>query len=158
LVEALGKALGDADDAVRKTAAASLSQIMFENASVIPALVKTMEDDSRRQMVLQTVDEHLEKVSERAEFSRLRGNVAGLQTTLGRAIPALREALNLKNDEVRGLVFRLLGRIVGFTRLTRDPSLQKAIAPALETYIHGLESDNSEIVEEVLGGLETASI
>jgi len=158
LIAALETALGDADDQVRLSAARSLSGILFENPTVVPALAKALGDETQRKAVLQVVDEHLEKVAEQADFARVRGNLAGLQTTFGLAIPALRDALNIKNDEVSIRVSKLLGRIVAFSHLSGDPGLHKAIVPALETYLLGLESSNPEVCQEVLAGLEEVPI
>ena len=97
---------------------------------MIPALIKEMGNEANRKAILESIDAHLEKVSERADFARLRGNLPGLQAALGQAIPALWEGLNLKNDDVTIRVYILLGRIVSFARLSRGSSLQKVITPA----------------------------
>jgi HEAT repeat protein len=158
LIAALESTLGDVNDQVRLAAAGSLSGILFENPTVVPALVKAVGDETQRKAVLQSLDEHLEKVTNRADFARVRENLSGLQTTLGLAIPALRDALNIKNDEVSIRVTELLGRIVAFSHLSRDQGLQKAIAPALETFLLGLESSNPEVCQEVLAGLDEVPI
>ena len=44
---------------------------------------------TQREAILKALDEHLEKVSDRADFGRVRGNLPGLRATLDLAIPAL---------------------------------------------------------------------
>jgi len=104
------------------------------------------------------LDEHLEKTTDTADFGRVRGDLARLQVTLGAAIPALRDALTLKNEELVARVFSLLGRIVAFSRLSRNAELQKAIEPALETYLQGLNDSSPEIRQEVLARLDAIPI
>ena len=90
LVSALTAALADPSDQVRLAAALSLSEIMFENPTVIPALVKAMGNDTQRKAILQALGEHLEKTSERADFGRVRGNLPGLRATLTQRSPRSR--------------------------------------------------------------------
>ncbi len=93
---------------------------------------------------------HLEKNSDSAEFSRARGDLPRLKATLGRAIPALREALSLRKTELNPLVFGLLGRIVSFSRLSRDGDLRKSVEPALQIYLQGLDESDSSIRDDVI--------
>ncbi len=158
LVAALAAALGDPNGQVRLAAAHSLSEIMFENASVIAALAKGMGNNSQYKDILKALDEHLEKVSDRADFGRVRGNLPALRATLDHAIPALKEALVLKNDDVRTRVFGLLGRIAGFSSFRGDADLQKSIEPALQPLLGGLDDGNPEIRQAVLGRLDSITL
>ncbi len=158
VVAALAAALGDPSDQVRLAAAHSLSEIMFENATVIPTLVKALGNSAQREESLKALDEHLEKVSDRSEFGRVRSNLPGLRSTLDQAISALKQALNFKNDEVRTRVFGLLGRIAGFSSLSRDADLQKSIEPALRPFLGGLDDGNPEIRQAVLGRLDSIAV
>ncbi len=139
-------------------AAHSLSEIMFENATVIPSLVKALGKSAQREEILNALDEHLEKISDRADFLRVQRNLPGLRATLDRALPALKEALDVKNDEVRIRVFGLLGRIAGFSSLYLNADLQKSIEPALQPFLAGLDDGNPEIRQEVLGRLDSIAI
>ena len=56
------------------------------------------------------------------------------------------------------MVYGLLGRIVSFSGLTRNERLRKALEPALETYIKGLEESDPAVREEVVGRLEAIPI
>ena len=156
-VAALGSALGDPADEVRLAAGRSLVAILFEHPAVIPTLVKALGDDKQCKTVQAALDEHLEKTTDTAEFGRVRGDLGKLQVTLGAAIPALQDALTLKNEEISGRVFSLLGRIVAFSR-GRNPELRKSIEPALETYLQGLNDSSHEIRQEVLSRIGAVPI
>jgi HEAT repeat protein len=157
-VSALEAALGDPDDEVRLKVAESLTEILFESPEVIPALCKGFRNDLQRKTLVAALENHLENTADAAEFSRVRGNGPKLRTTLGTAVPKLKEALSQKNEELRPVVFALLGRIVSFARATRDNELHKAIEPALQLYLEGLEENDPAIRAEVLGRLDRIPI
>jgi len=157
-VAALGSALGDPAEEVRLAAGHSLVTILFEHPAVIPTLVKALGDDKQCKAVQDALDEHFEKTRDTADFGRVRRDVARLQATLGGAIPALRDALTLKHEEIIPRIYTLLGRIVAFARLSRSPELRKAIEPALETYLQGLNDSSPEIRQEVLAQLDAIPI
>lgn len=158
LASALAAALGDPNDDVRLAAAHSLCEIMFENATVIPTLVKALGNSAQREDILKALDEHLEKVSDRSDFGRVRGHLPGLRATLALAIPALEQAMNHKNEEIRTRVFGLLGRIAGFSSLNRDADLQKSIEAAVRPFLGGLDDSNPEIRRGALGRLGAIAI
>jgi len=158
VVSALETALGDANDDVRSTVAGSLTKVLFENPIVLPALLKAMRDNKQREAVVAALGNHLEKTSGSADFSRVRGDLSKLTATLGTAVPALSEALSLKNEEISPSVFSLLGRIVSFSRMSRDENLRKAIEPALQIYLQGLDQKDPSIREDVLGRLDAIPI
>jgi HEAT repeat protein len=158
IVSALETALGDPNDEVRNKVAGNLTEVLFSSSAVIPALFKALRDPTRRQTVLEALGNHLENTSDSAAFSRVRGDLAGLKTTLSSAIPAIVQVLSLHDDEISPLVYGLLGRIVSFSGLSRDADLRKAIEPALQVYLHGLDESIPAIREEVLGSLEEIPI
>ena len=158
LAAALISALGDPNESVRRAAATALCRIMFSNPLVVPALVKALDDGIRRPAVEAALLEHLEKVSERAEFGRVRGDLPKLRTALDAAIPAIRVALGRGVKENTVLLSRLLGRILGFANLSRDEGLLSSIEPALAPYLGGLTSGDPESRSEVLGRLGEISI
>ena len=157
-VAALGSALGDPAEEVRLAAGRGLAVILFEHPAVIPGLVKALGDEKQSKAVRAVLDEHFEKTKDAADFGRVRGDLARLQVTLGAAIPALRDARTLKNEELVARVFSLLGRIVTFSRLSRDAELRKAIEPAVETYLEGLDDSSPKIRQEVLARLDAIPI
>jgi hypothetical protein len=124
----------------------------------VPALLKGLGDQTQRTAVLEAMRAYLENTSDSSAFSRVRNNVPALKTTLGSAIPALKEALSAKDEETRAVVYRLLGRVVSFSGLTRDEALRKAIEPALETYLRGLEGSDPAIRQEVVDRLDALPI
>jgi HEAT repeat protein len=158
VLAALETALGDPDDAVRTTVAEGLAKILFANPLVVPALLKTLGNDSQRSAVVEVLKNHLDKVSDGADFNRVRSNLPALESTLAAAIPALEQALSLKNDEIRPLVYGLLGRIVSFARLSQDAKLRKAIEPAVQVYLRGLDDDTRAVREDVLARLDAVPI
>jgi HEAT repeat protein len=158
VVAALATALGDADGAVRQMVAESFATILFSNPVVVPALVKALRNDSERKSVADVLRNHLENVSDGAEFNGVRSNLPALRSTVAAAIPALDQALSLKNDEISPLVYGLLGRILSFARLSRDADLRKAIEPAVQVYLRGLGESTPAIREEVLGRLDAVPI
>jgi HEAT repeat protein len=158
LVAALANALGDDDEVVRLTVAVSLSEVVFANAVVIPALLKALENKKERTAVIAALRSHLEKTADAADFRRVRGNLGGLRATLGVMIPALSQALGRKDDEVRPVLFGILGRIISFAGLSRDEDLRKAIEPALPIYLEGLDEGDPAVRAAVLGRLEETTI
>jgi HEAT repeat protein len=158
LVAALVTALGDPKEEVRTTVASSLTEILFRSRLVVPALLMAMRDDTQRKVVLEALRGHLSDTSDADELSRVRDDFAGLRATLAAAIPALKEALSSTDDEIRPLVFGLLGRIVTFSRQGRDEELRKAIEPALQLYLLGLDEKDPSIREEVIGRLAAIPI
>ena len=115
VISALESGLGDPIDEVRLKVAASLTEILFANPRVIPALLKALGQDEQRKAVVEALSKHLDKTSDQAEFRRVRGNLPGLKATLNTAIPAIAQSLSLKNEEISPLVYALLGRIVAFS-------------------------------------------
>ena len=55
-------------------------------------------------------------------------------------------------------MFGILGRIAGFSSLSRNADLQKSTEPALQLYLGGLDDGNPEIRREVLGRLDSIPI
>jgi HEAT repeat protein len=157
-VQALAAALADPSAEVRRAVAGSLTRILFENPAVITTLAKAMRDEVRRKDALQALDEHFEKTTDSADFGGVRGNPKGFEAALAAAIPALRELLSLKDEGTRLRAYAILGRIVAFARLARDEGLRKAIEPALEIYLKGLDEGDAEIRGEVLGRLDAVPI
>ena len=127
VVAALGTALGDPDAAVRRAAADSLCRIMLQNPSAIPLLARAMRDESQRGAVIEALDQSFDHPPEASDSNRGRGNLAAFHATVGAAIPALREALSLKDEDVDARVIWLLGRLVSMGRQGRDPETQKAV-------------------------------
>jgi len=158
VVSALETALGDPNDEVRTTVAGSLAKILFVNPMVVPALMKALADDRQKKGVAEALSNHLAQTSEEADFRRVRGNLPGLKAVLTRAMPAIGKTLSKKDEEIGPLVYGLLGRIVSFARQSRDADLRKAIEPALEIYLQGLDESTPAIREEVLGRLDAIPI
>ena len=158
LVSALATALGDADDAVRKQAAGSLSEIAFANAAVVPALLRAMSDSPRGAAVVEALSDHLEHTSDAADFLRVRGDLPGLGAILKAAIPVLGEALSAKSEQTRTVVYRILGRIVAFSGLSRNEALRKGIEPALPLYLQGLDDSDSGVRAKVLSRLDAIPV
>ena len=158
MVWALGSALGDPSDEVRLKAAGSLTEVLFANPAVVPALLKALGDDRQREAVVDALSHHLDKTSDQADFSRVRGNLPGLMATLKTVIPAIEQTLSRKDEEISPLVYGLLGRIVSFSSLSRDGDLRKAIEPALQVYLKGLDESVPAIREQVLDRLEAIPI
>jgi HEAT repeat protein len=150
VVSALATALGDANDEVRLKVADSLMMVLFSHQEVVPALFKALGNDAQHKTVLAAMRSHFEKTSDSADFSRARGDLPRLRATLGRAIPTLRDALSLRNAELNPVVFGLLGRIVSFSRLSRDGDLRKSVEPALQIYLQGLDENDPSIRDEVI--------
>ena len=158
VVSALETALGDSNDEVRKKVAGSLTEVLFSSSAAIPALFKALRDPTQRQAVLEALGNHLENISDSADLSRVPGKVPGLKATLNTAIPAIVQVLSLNNEEIKPVAYGLLGRIVSFSGLSRDADLRKAIEPALQVYLHGLDESIPSVREEVLGSLEEIPI
>jgi hypothetical protein len=139
---------------VRQQVASSLTQILFQNPAVIPALLKSLRDDAQRNAVLEALRNHLETTSATAEFSRVRTDLPKLKAVLGAAIPALVEAQSQNSDEISPAIFSLQGRVVSFSRVSRDGDLRKAIEPALQVYLRGRDESDPAIRSGVLGRLQ----
>ena len=135
-----------------------MTEILFANPGVIPALLKALGQDEQRKAVLEALSEHLDKTSDQTEFRRVRGNLPGLKATLNTAIPAIAQSLSLKNEEISPLVYALLGRIVAFLSLSFDADLRKAIEPSLPVYLAGLNESSRAIRAEVLDRIEAIPI
>ncbi len=135
-----------------------LAAILFEHPAVIPTLVKALGDKNQSKAVRAALDEHFEKTTDSADFGRVRGDLTRLQVTLGSAIPALRDASTSRNDEQGAQVFSLLGRIVAFSRLSRNQELRQAIEPAVETYLQGLNASDPQLRRHVLERLDAIPI
>jgi HEAT repeat protein len=154
VVSALVTALGDQNEEVRLAVAGNLTTILFENPAVVPALLKGLRDDSQRATVVAALAKHFERNGDSQEYSRVRSDLSRLRTVLGAAIPALKESASLENKEIAPTVFNILGRIVSFSRLSRDADLRKAVEPAVEIYLQGLSQTDPAVLEEVLGRLD----
>ena len=50
-------------------------------------------------------------------------------------------------------MYRVLGRIVAFSRLSDDENIRKAIEPAFQAYLSGLDEQDPAIRSELLGSL-----
>jgi HEAT repeat protein len=159
VVKALISALGDPDDDVRQEVATSLAETLFRNRAVVPSLCRAARDPVQRAAVLEALRAHLaQKNSHAADWSGVANDLPGLRATLAASIPALEQALSQADDEIRPVLFGLLGRIVAFSRMSDDAELRKAIEPALELYLQGLNASEPAIREEVLGRLATTPI
>jgi HEAT repeat protein len=158
VVSSLEKALGDPDEAVRLKVANSLTAAVFKNSTVVPALLKGLGDDTQRKSVLEAMGAYLENDSDSVVFSQVGDNLPVLKSTLGSAIPALRDALTVKDQETRAVVYGLLGRIVSFSGLTSDKGLREAVEPALQAYVRGLEESDPAVRQEVVRCLEQVPI
>jgi HEAT repeat protein len=157
-ISALESALGDPSDDVRLKVAASLTEVLFANPAVIPALLKALGDDRQRKAVVEALSLHFDKTSDQADFSRVRGNLAGLTATLKTAIPTIEQTLSLKNEEISPPVYGLLGRIVSFSSLSPDEDFRKVVEPALHVYLKGLDESTPAIREQVLDRIEAIPI
>jgi HEAT repeat protein len=158
LVSALSATLGDPSEEVRLAAARSLAEILFASPTVLPTFVKALGDATRRPAVVRALYEHFEKVSDRAELGRVRGDLARLRSTLDLAIPALKDAPGLGDEEVRAWTYALLGRILSFSGMVRDAGLRTAIEPALDPYLLGLEAADADIRQDVLNRLGSIAV
>jgi HEAT repeat protein len=158
LVTALEKALADADPGVRLKVARSLSEALFENATIIPALLNGLGDPTQRKAVFEALGESLGQTSDAAAFKRAGRNLSALKSTLGSAIPALTKALAATDQETRAVVYRLLGRIASFSGLTRDQGLQKMVEPAFHAYLGGLEGSDPVVRQDVISRLDLIPI
>jgi hypothetical protein len=158
VVSSLEKALGDPDEGVRAKVANCLTRVLFQNPTVVPALLKGAADPTQRKAILGALSEYLENISDSAVFSGVHGNLATLKSTLASAIPALTQALSATDNETRAAVYGLLGRVVSFSGLTRDEGIRMAVEPALKTYTKGLEESDPAIRQEVIRRLEAIPV
>jgi HEAT repeat protein len=154
VLPALERALGDPSDEVRRAVAGSLTETLSESLIVVPTLVKALHNDKQRKAVLDALDHHFEKHPEVITGPRSpRFEPTGLRAAVDAAVPALQQALALKNDQITPRTYLLLGRIVSRLAPTRNEDLGKAAELALRTYLQGLNEDNPAIRREVLGRL-----
>ena len=158
IVSALGTALGDPSDDVRRAVAGSLTAILFESPDVVPTLLRGFRDDAQRIAILAALDQDFERDPDSRGLGHFRNGIAGLQAAVVVAIPALRDALELKNDEVTARVFYLLGRIVTFATKSRNEELRKTVEAAVPIYLKGLQQSDPSVRQEVLGQLESTPI
>ena len=107
---------------------------------------------------MEALSNHLGNTSEEADFSRVRGNLPILKVTLGAVITALSGSLAGKNEEIRPVVFGLLGRIVSFSGLSANAELRRAIEPALPLLLNGLEDSDAAVRVNVLARLDAIPI
>jgi HEAT repeat protein len=142
---ALESALGDPDEAVRRSAAASLLKVMFQRQGVLATLVAAMGDEKRRAAVVEAVAKHLEKVRVTADFQAVRDDLPRLRSVLEPAIPALRQGMGLEDPGARYAVGGLLVRIVAFARPARNAEFQKALEPALQALLAGLSDTSPDV-------------
>jgi hypothetical protein len=118
-----------------------------------------MRDESQRGAVIDALDHYFDQYPELADFSGERGSLPALRATLGAAIPALRDSLSLKIEEVDARVIWLIGRMVSIARQIRDAETQKALEPAVEILIQNLDHHESpEIRNEILGILQRVTL
>ena len=158
LVTALGTALGDPNDDVRRAVAGSLTAILFENPAAVPTLVKGLRDDKQRKAVVAALDEDYQRDPDSRGLGHFRTGIPGVLAAVNVAIPELRDALTVKNNEVTSRVFYLLGRIVSFSAKTRNEELRKAVEPALPNFLQGLEERDPAVRQDVLSQLESIPI
>ena len=147
LVSVLVTALGDPNEGMHVKVVTSLSEVLFESSAVAPAPIRALRDEAQRKAVLEALGNHLETTTVLADSSRVRVNA------LSASIPALTEAVAMKDEQIKLVVYRVLGREVSFSRLNSDEQLRKAIEPALSLYLQGLDESDPAIREEVLGHL-----
>jgi HEAT repeat protein len=145
LAAALESALGDADEAVRRSAATSLLKVMFQRQGVLARLVASMGDEKRRATVVDAVAKHLEKVRVTADFVAVRDDLPRLRSVLEPAIPTLKEGMGLADPGARYAVGGLLARIVGFARPSRNADFQKALEPAVQALLSGLSDTSPDV-------------
>ena len=152
LVSALLKALADPSHDVRATAANSLSEMLFENSAVALAMLSALRDNTQREAVVEALGRYLKNTTVAANLRRVR--TAALATV----IQALSDARSVKDERARLLVYRVLGRIVAFARLSGDGNVRKAIEPALQVYLSGLDEQDPAIRAELLRSLGKITI
>ena len=155
---ALESALGDPDEAVRRSAATSLLKVMFQRQGVLATLVAAMVDEKRRTPVVEAVEKHLEKVRVTADFAAVRNDLPRLRSILEPAIPALRERMGLEDPAARYAVGGLLARIVAFARPSRNADFQKALEPALQALLSGLSDTSPDVRFLVLDEVGTVPV
>jgi HEAT repeat protein len=158
VVSALGKALGDPSDDVRRAAAGSLTAILFESPAIVPILVNGLRDDRQRKAVVEALDKDYEQDPDSRGLGHFRTGIPGIQAAVNVAIPVLRDALAVKNNEISSRVLYLLGRIVSFSAITRNDELRKAVEPALPLYLQGLEGTDPAVCQEALSRLDSIPI
>jgi hypothetical protein len=152
LASALASALGDPNQDVRAKVASSLSEVLFESSTVAPALLKALQDETKRKGTLEKLDSFLDTTPTPADLRRVR------LATLSALIPAMKEAMAVNDEQIKLIVYRVLGRIVAFSRFSGDEKVRKAVEPALSLYLAGLDESDPAIREEVLGHVGSVPI
>jgi HEAT repeat protein len=147
VVSALVTALGDPSEDVRQKVASSLTEILFESSAVAPAILNALRDSIQRKAVVEALGKQLTNARASADFRRVR------TAALSGVIRALSEALSLDDEGIRLVVYRALGRIVAFSRLSDDENIRKAIEPAFPVYLGGLDEKDPAIRAELLSSL-----
>ena len=158
LIGALGTALADPSDEVRRSVAGTLTDLLFEKPAVVLVLVKALCDDKQRKAVIEALDKDYEGEPDSRGLSHFRAGIPGLQAAVNVAIPVLQDTLKVKNAEITSRVYYLLGRISSFSSLTRNEDLRKAVEPALLTYLQGLEDPDQAVRQEALNRLDSIPI
>jgi HEAT repeat protein len=152
VVAALVAHLGDPSEEVRKKVASSLSELCFEHPAVGVALFRALHDQTQREAVLGGLGQRLDRNLTPVERRRIQPAV------LTALFPAIKEALACKDDPVRLIGYRVLGRITLIPRNRPDENLQKAAEQALTMYLEGLTENDPSIREEVLHHVGSVAI
>ena len=140
------------------TAATSLTDRLFESPEALTALITALADPRQRKIVLPAIDSHLKENNAGQDFRRFRSRSKDLQITVAPAIPMLRDALALNDDEVSTRVYRLLGRILESPRLIRDAEYRESLSPAVDLYLKGLEQADADLRQEMVGILDEVPV
>ena len=154
VVKALTAALADSSDEVAQTAATSLARGLFDGPEPLTALLSALDDPRQRKNVLPAIDSHLEEKDARGDFNRFRSKAKDLETTVGPAIPILRHALTIEDQEVSTMVYRLLGRILKSAGLIQNAEYSASLAPAVDLYLGGLEKGDADRRVEIFANLD----
>jgi HEAT repeat protein len=158
VVQALTAALADPSDEVALTAATSLTHRLFERPEALTALITALADPRQRKIVLPAIDSHLDENNAGQDFRRFRSRSKDLQITVAPAIPMLRDALALKDDEVTIRVYRLLGRILESARLIPDAEYRESLSPAVDLYLKCLEQADADVRQKMVGILDEVPV
>ncbi len=126
--------------------------MLFENSAVALAMLSALRDNTQREAVVEALGRYLKNTTVAANLRRVR--TAALATV----IQALSDARSVKDERARLLVYRVLGRIVAFARLSGDGNVRKAIEPALQVYLSGLDEQDPAIRAELLRSLGKITI